>query len=49
MIKKIKKNNSDYSEERVNETVGEIWYNKLSDAKRKKIYKRYGETKDPNK
>ena len=49
MVRKIKKNNSDYSEERVSETVGDIWYNNLSDAKRKKIYKRHGKTKDPNK
>ena len=49
MKKKIKKNNKKYSDERVNETVGEIWYNRLSDKKRKEIYKRHGKTKSPNK
>jgi len=49
MKKEIKKGSSDYSSERVNETVGNIWYNELSDAKRKEIYKRYGKTKSPNK
>lgn len=49
MKKIIKKENPDYSEERVNATVGDIWYNELSDKKRVEIYKRYGETKNPNK
>ena len=41
MIKEIKENSPDYSEERVVETLGEIWYNNLSDKKRKEILKRY--------
>lgn len=49
MVKEVSEGNEDYSEERVNETVGEIWYNKLSDEKRSEIYKRHGETKSPNK
>ena len=49
MVKEVKSENKDYSEERVNETVGEIWYNNLSDEKREEIYKRHGEKKNPNK
>jgi hypothetical protein len=45
----IKKKNPDYSKKRVSEIVGDIWDNQLSDAKREKIYKRYGKTKNPNK
>jgi hypothetical protein len=48
MVKEVKKGNKDYSEERVNETVGEIWYNRLSDKKREEIYKRHGKKKSPN-
>lgn len=49
MRKDIKKNSPDYSDKRVNEVVGDIWYNNLSDAKREEIYKRHGKTKSPNK
>lgn len=49
MKKEIKKGNPKYSEERVNQTIGDIWYNNLSDEKRREIYKRHGEKKDPNK
>lgn len=49
MIKTIKKGNPDYSEERLRQTVGDIWYNKLKDKKRSEIYKRHGKKKSPNK
>lgn len=49
MKKEIKKGNSDYSEKRINETIGNIWFNNLSNSKRAEIYKRYRETKSPNK
>ena len=49
MKKEIKKGNPDYSEERVAQTIGDIWYNNLSDEKREEIYKRHGEKKSPNK
>jgi hypothetical protein len=39
---KIRKGNSGYSEERVRETMGDIWYNNLTAAKRKEIRERYG-------
>jgi len=48
MSKEIKKNNKDYSKERIRETVGDIWYNKLSNSKRSEIYKRHGKSKSPN-
>ena len=51
MKRSVKKGKSakKYSDERINETIGHIWYHMLDDKKRKEIYKRYGETKDPNK
>lgn len=49
MKDKVKKKNPDYSAKRINEIVGDIWDNKLSDAEREKIYKRHGKTKSPNK
>jgi len=49
MTKEIKKNSPDYSEDRVAKTIGDIWYNNLSDDKREEIYKRHGEKKSPNK
>jgi hypothetical protein len=48
MVRKIKKGNPKYSEERVRETVGNIWYNRLKDKKRVEIYKRHGKKKSPN-
>ena len=45
----MKEKNPDYSKKRINEVVGDIWDNQLSDQKREKIYKRYGKTKNPNK
>jgi len=41
MLKDIKKKNPSYSAEKVRETMGSIWYNKLSDSKRKEIKARY--------
>jgi hypothetical protein len=41
MKKEIKKNNPDYSAKRVNEIVGDIWDNELSDKKRAEIKKEY--------
>ncbi len=49
MKEKTKKKNPDYSDKRVNEIVGDIWDNQLSDAKRKAIYKKYNKKGDPNK
>lgn len=49
MKKKIKKQNKDYSLETLNEIVGNIWYNRLSDKKRQQIYNRHGKSKSPNK
>lgn len=49
MKKEVKDGNPDYSAEQVRETVGNIWYNELSDSKREEIYKRHGEGKSPNK
>jgi hypothetical protein len=48
MSKEVKEGNPDYDEEQVRATVGDIWYNELSDAKREEIYKRHGEKKSPN-
>lgn len=42
MVKEISKGNPDYSEERVNKTIGDIWYNNLTDEKRKEIREREG-------
>ena len=41
MVKEIKKSSPDYSEKRVSETIGEIWFNNLKEKKRKEIVKRY--------
>lgn len=41
MTKDIKKSSPDYSDKRVRETVGEIWFNNLSEKKRQEILKRY--------
>jgi hypothetical protein len=49
MKKEIKENDKDYTDEVVNEIVGDIWYNKLKDKKRSEIYKRHGKKKSPNK
>lgn len=48
MKKEVKGKNPDYSAKRVNEIVGDIWDNELSDAKRREIYKRHGKKKSPN-
>jgi len=45
----VKKKNPDYSAKRINEIVGDIWDNELTDATREQIYKRYGKKKSPNK
>jgi hypothetical protein len=41
MVKEIKKNSPKYSEERVNKTIGDIWFNNLTEKKRKEIRGRY--------
>lgn len=40
MKKEIKKNSPEYSEERVAKTIGDIWFNNLTETKRKQIAKR---------
>lgn len=42
MKKDVKKKNPEFSAKRVNEIVGDIWDNELSDKKRVEIKKRYG-------
>lgn len=37
MHKDIKEGNPEYSEEQISKTIGDIWYNKLSEAKRKEL------------
>lgn len=49
MKQDVKKKNPDYSMKKVNEIVGDIWDNQLTDKKRQNIYKKYGKTKSPNK
>ena len=41
MTKEVKSGNPEYSDEKVRATIGNIWANKLSDAKRTAIKKRY--------
>lgn len=48
MVKEISEGSPDYSEERINETIGDIWYNNLTDKKRKEIINRDG-TKEKKK
>jgi len=43
MEKEVKKSNPDYSQEQVDKTIGDIWYN-LSIEKRKEIRSREGKT-----
>ena len=38
-IQEIKKGNPSYSEEQARKTMGDIWYNNLSESKRQKIKK----------
>lgn len=40
MKKEIKKSSPDYSEEQVAKTIGEIWFHRLKEKKRKQISKR---------
>ena len=42
MVKKVKKGNPEYSEQQAKATVGDIWYNQLSSAKRTELKKEYG-------
>ncbi len=37
MEKEVKKGNPSYSKDQVDKTIGDIWYNKLTDAKRKEL------------
>ena len=46
---KVMKSNPKYSKERAEKVVGDLWDNKLTDAKRKSIYERFKKHKDPNK
>lgn len=39
--KEVKKGNPKYDDEQIRKTVGDIWYNEISDSKRKEILKRY--------
>ncbi len=39
MVKEVKDDNPDYSQEQVDKTVGDIWYNKLSPSKKEDIIK----------
>lgn len=48
-LKEIKKGNPSYSEEQVHDTMGDIWYHKLDDAKRKEIRHREGKDYGPAK
>ena len=48
-LEKVMKGNPKYSKEKATKTVADLWDNKLTDAKRQAIYKRYGKTKSPNK
>ena len=49
MHKKIKEGNPSYDEDQISSTIGDIWYNKLSDSKRSEIRKREGKTYAPAK
>lgn len=51
MKKDVQKGNKQkkYPKEALNQIVGDIWYNNLSDSKREEIYKRHGKKKSPNK
>lgn len=42
MQKEVKQNNPDYTAEQVRKTVGDIWYHKLSEKKKKEIREREG-------
>lgn len=42
MTREIKSNNPSYSKQQVRQTIGDIWYHKLSHAKRSEIRKREG-------
>jgi len=42
MVKDVKKGNPDYSEDQVDKTIGNIWFNELSDSEREKILDREG-------
>lgn len=43
MVRDIKENNPEYSEEQVDATVGDIWYNKVSPKVKTKILKKFSE------
>lgn len=47
MFKEISEGNPDYFEEQVRQTIGDIWYNDLDDAKRKEIRNRHGKEYGP--
>lgn len=47
MEKEIKEGNPSYSKEQIERTIGDIWYHKLSDAKRKEIREREGKEYGP--
>ena len=47
--KEVKKGNPKYDDEQIRKTVGDIWYNEISDSKRKEILKRYEKGKKKKK
>lgn len=47
MEKEIKEGNPSYDAEQIKNTIGDIWYHKLSDAKRKEIREREGKEYGP--
>lgn len=47
MAKRIKKTNPDYDKDQVKNTIGDIWYHKLSQAKKSEIRGREGKTLGP--
>lgn len=49
MHTKIKKSMPKYSEDKINATIGDIWYNKLDNSKRAEIRKREGKKYGPAK
>jgi hypothetical protein len=47
MLKEIKKKNPGYSADQVDKTMGDIWYHKLDDSKKKEIREREGKHYGP--
>lgn len=49
MQKEIKEGNPSYSQDRIDKTIGAIWYHQLSNSKRSEIRQREGKTYGPAK